>query len=293
MIRKGMILAGGTGTRLYPTTQAVTKQLLPVYDKPMIYYPLSILMMKGIKEVLIIVKPEDLSLFENLLGNGTQWGIKIRYEIQDKPRGLPDAFILGEDFIAGEPVMMILGDNIFYGSGFIKYLTQAEEIHDGASIFAFHVNNPARFGVVNFDNNGQIKSLEEKPETPKSDWAISGAYMFSPDVVELAKKLKPSKRGETEIVDLFKHYLAQGRLNVSCAPRGFAWLDTGTPSAMMQASKYIQIIEERQGTKIACLEEIAHAKGLITFEQFKNLAGQMGDNEYADYVRSIVKDYEH
>ncbi|MCB1782671.1 MAG: glucose-1-phosphate thymidylyltransferase RfbA [Alphaproteobacteria bacterium] len=293
MIRKGIILAGGTGSRLYPMTQVVTKQLLPVFDKPMIYYPLSILMMKGVQDILIIIKPEDQHLFEKLLGDGSQWGIRISYKVQLAPRGLPEAFTLGRDFIGNDPVILILGDNIFYGSGFIKHIMQMEEEHKGASIFTFRVKDPSRFGVVNFDSNGNIVDLEEKPQNPRSDWAASGLYLFDPDVVERAASLKPSERGELEIVDLLLEYHKEGRLKAARAPRGFAWLDTGTPGSMMQASQYIHIVEERQGIKIACLEEIAYQRGLISFEKLKMLASQMGNNAYAEYIRSIVNDHEH
>jgi glucose-1-phosphate thymidylyltransferase len=274
-------------------TQVTTKQLLPVYDKPMIYYPLSVMMLAGIRDILIIIKPEDQHLFERLLGNGSQWGISIKYQIQLSPRGLPEAFILGREFIGDDQVMMILGDNIFYGSGLIDFLNKTMMQGDGGRILTFQVKDPERFGVVNFGEDGSVIGMEEKPSKPLSDWAMAGMYVFDADVVEKSARLKPSQRGELEMVDLLQLYLDEGRMHAARSPRGFAWLDTGTPTAMMQASQYIQIIEARQGMKIACLEEIAYKRGFIDLAQLKALVETMNGNEYACYLRDIVKEAAH
>ena len=288
--RKGIILAGGNGTRLYPMTRVVTKQLLPVYDKPLIYYPLSIFMLLGIRDVLIIVKDYDLHLFKRLLGDGSHLGMNFTYEIQDEPRGLPEAFILGRNFIGNDPVTMALGDNIFYGSGLVTviehYMTKE---HKGACAFSYSVKDPERFGVANYDANGQLLSLVEKPQNPTSPWAVSGLYHFDNDVVKKAASLKPSPRGELEIMDLLSLYHEEGRLRVHRMPRGYAWLDTGTTEAMMKAGQYIQILEERQGIKVACLEEIAYIQKFINRDQLLALIGKIGNNTYGDYLKNLIR----
>lgn len=289
-MKKGIILAGGEGTRLHPMTKVVTKQLLPVYDKPMIFYPLSILMLMDVRDILIITKPEDLPLFERLLGDGQQIGVKISYKVQSEPRGLPDAFVLGEDFIGNDPVTLILGDNIFYGAGLITYINSCLSAHDGASIFTFNVNDPERFGVVNFNQDGTVHDLEEKPEVPRSNWAMAGLYHFNQDVVGKAASLKPSERGEVEMVDVLNAYLAEGRLKAHRMARGFAWLDTGTCEAMMEAGKYVQILEARQGIKIACIEEIAFLKGWIDAVQLKALAVPLMKSGYGTYLMRLIKE---
>ncbi len=292
MIKKAIILAGGTGSRLYPMTQIVTKQLLPVHDKPMIFYPISIIMMMGIRDILIIIKPEDQHLFEKLLGDGSQWGINIQYKVQLAPRGLPEAFIIGREFIGDEPVLMMLGDNIMYGSGLISFLQGRITDFDGASVMAFNVKDPERFGIVEFNPDGSVKSLAEKPKKPLSDWAIAGIYIFPPDVVERSSQLVPSERGEIEIIDLIRSYDDDGLLKAYKAPRGFFWLDTGTPTAIGKASQYVAIVEDRHNQKIACLEEIAFCQNYITMEQLKALATDMGKNEYSDYLWDIIKFYD-
>lgn len=287
--RKGIILAGGNGTRLYPMTRVVTKQLLPVYDKPLIYYPLSILMLLSIREVLIIVKDYDLHLFQRLLGDGSHLGMKFSYEIQDEPRGLPEAFIIGRDFIGDDPVTMALGDNIFYGSGLVTFLEYyMDKEHKGASAFSYSVKDPQRFGVANYDTQGRVISLEEKPQNPKSPWAVSGLYHFDSDVAEKAARLKPSGRGELEIMDLLSLYHQEGRLQVYRMPRGYAWLDTGTTEAMMKAGQYIQILEERQGIKVACIEEIAYIQKFINRAQLEALIAKIGNNSYSDYLKNLL-----
>lgn len=289
-MKKGIILAGGEGTRLHPMTKVVTKQLLPVYDKPLIYYPLSILMLMNVRDVLIITKPEDLPLFERLLGHGEHLGVKITYKIQLAPRGIPDAFILGRDFIGNDPVTLILGDNILYGAGLVTFINDCLSSHAGGSVFTFNVKDPERFGVVNFNDDGSVAALEEKPDNPKSRWAMAGLYHFDSDVVDIAGDLDPSDRGETEIVDVLKAYHAQGRLQAHRMARGFAWLDTGTCDAMMEAGKYVQILEERQGIKIACIEEIAFLKGWISKNDLSNLAGPLMKSGYGKYLTRLIKE---
>ena len=287
---KGIVLAGGSGTRLYPSTIVVSKQLLPVYDKPMIYYPISVLMLAGIREILIISTPHDLPNFEKLLGDGSQFGVKFSYKVQPSPDGLAQAFILGEDFIGKDSVAMVLGDNIFYGAGFsgmLKKAVKTAEQKSEATVFGYPVKDPERFGVVEFDNNGKAVSIEEKPVVPKSNYAVTGLYFYDNSVVENAKNLKPSARGELEITDLNKIYLKQNKLNVELFGRGFAWLDTGTHKSLLQAGQYVQTIEENQGIKIACLEEIAYRVGFLTKEQILETANKYKKNEYYSYVRDL------
>jgi glucose-1-phosphate thymidylyltransferase len=286
---KGIILAGGAGTRLYPITQSISKQIIPVYDKPMIYYPLSVLMLAGIREILIISTPDDISLYENLLGDGKQLGINISYKIQPSPDGLAQAFILGEEFIGDDNVCMILGDNIFYGYNFRSILEDAASLEDGATVFGYYVNDPERYGVVDFDQNGKVISIEEKPKQPKSNYAVTGLYFYSNDVVEKAKKLKPSARGELEITDLNRIYLEENKLNVKLLGRGFAWLDTGTHDSLLQASNFIATIEQRQGLKVSCIEEIAYKKGFINKEQLLKLAQPLSKNQYGEYLLRLAE----
>lgn len=288
---KGIILAGGSGTRLYPSTMSVSKQLLPVYDKPMIYHPISVLMLAGIKDILIISTPHDLPNFQKLLGTGEQFGLKFRYKEQPSPDGLSQAFILGEEFIGEDNVAMILGDNIFYGVGFSKMLAEAGNRPSGATVFGYQVKDPQRFGVVEFDNSGKAISIEEKPQNPKSNHAVTGLYFYDNKVVEYAKNLKPSPRGELEITDLNKIYLENNELNVQILGRGFAWLDTGTHQSLLQAGQYVQTIEENQGIKIACLEEIALRKGFLTTEQVIKIASKYKNNEYFSYVLSCAENF--
>lgn len=285
---KGIILAGGTGTRLHPATQVISKQLLPVYDKPMIYYPLSILMLAEIREILIISTPQDIGKFEQLLGDGSQWGITLKYKVQPKPEGLAQAFLLAEEFLDNSPACLILGDNIYYGSGITDILKEAQA-KDGATVFAYQVADPERYGVVEFDNNHRVVSLEEKPIEPKSDFAVTGLYFYNADVVNYAKKVVPSKRGELEITDLNKLYLASGKLNVVTMKRGFAWLDTGTHDSLLGASNFIQTVEHRQGIKIACLEEIALHKRWISKEDIAFILKGMGKSTYVDYLHKVLK----
>ena len=284
---KGIILAGGSGTRLYPITKSLSKHLIPIYDKPMIYYPLSVLMLSGIREVLIITTPDHLELYKKILGSGNTLGMKISYEIQNKPRGLPDAFIVGENFIASDKVALILGDNLFYGQGFTPVLNKASSLQKGALIFGYYVNNPKEFGVVEFDEEGNVISLEEKPDKPKSNYAVPGLYFFDEEVVDLAKKLKPSSRGELEIIDLLKEYLKKGTLKIELLGRGFAWLDTGTCDGLLEASNFVRTIQKRQGLFIACIEEIALKKGFIDKEKLKALTDNIMDTEYGRYIKMI------
>ncbi len=281
---KGMILAGGKGTRLYPLTQAISKQLLPVYDKPMIYYPLSMLMLAHIREILIITTPEDQPQYQRLLGDGSQWGLSFAYKVQTEPRGLADAFIVGSDFIANQPAALILGDNIFYGHGMPQLLQKAAAIESGALIFAYPVRDPERYGVVEFDEDGQALSLEEKPEKPRSQYAVPGIYFYDNRVVDFARNLKPSPRGEIEITDLNKVYMALGELKVEPIGRGVAWLDAGMHHSLLQASNFVQAVEERQGMMISCPEEIAYRLGFIDREQLRNLAQTFNGNRYGDYL---------
>jgi len=285
---KGIILAGGAGTRLYPITKSISKQIIPIYDKPMIYYPLSVLMLAGIRDILIISTPKDIHLYEDLLGNGNQFGINISYEIQPSPDGLAQAFIISERFIGNDNVCLILGDNIYYGYGFSKILNRSAELKDGAIVFGYYVNDPERYGVVEFDKEGNVLSLEEKPEKPKSNYAVTGLYFYSNDVIEKAKSLKPSKRGELEITDLNRIYMQENRLQVELLGRGFAWLDTGTHESLLEASNYIATIEHRQGLKIACIEEIAYSKGFITKEQLIGLGNELKNNQYGKYLLKIA-----
>lgn len=286
---KGIVLAGGSGTRLYPSTIGISKQLLPIYDKPMIYYPISVLMLAGIREILIISTPQDLPNFEKLLGTGEQFGLKFSYKEQPSPDGLAQAFILGEEFIGKDSVALVLGDNIFYGPGFSAMLQNAVELTESkdATIFGYHVKDPERFGVVEFDKNGKAISIEEKPKVPKSTYAVTGLYFYDNSVVEYAKNLKPSTRGELEITDLNKIYLEKGKLNVELFGRGFAWLDTGTHRSLLQAAQYVQTIEENQGIKIACLEEIAYRMGFLTKDEIVKFSESYKNNEYYTYVRNL------
>ena len=287
--RKGIILAGGSGTRLYPTTQVISKQLLPVFDKPMIFYPLTTLMAAGIRDILIISTPEDTPNFERLLNDGSQWGLNIKYAVQPSPDGLAQAFIIGEEFIGDSCCSMVLGDNIFYGSDFKKTTIEAAEQKDGACVFAYQVSDPERYGVVEFDNDFKALSLEEKPENPKSNYAVTGLYFYDNSIVEIAKSIKPSWRGELEITDVNKIYLEQNKLNVKVLERGTAWLDTGTHDSLLDASQYVATIEKRQGLKIACPEEIAWENNWISSEEFQTLADNYGKSSYADYLHKLIK----
>lgn len=286
---KGIILAGGTGTRLHPLTLSVSKQLMPVYDKPMIYYPLSVLMLAGIREILIITTPQDQLAFQHLLGDGSQWGLSLSYEIQDSPDGLAQAFLIGEAFIADDNVALVLGDNIFYGHGLDMLLNKAVNRDSGATIFGYYVRDPERYGVVDFDEHGNARSLEEKPTKPKSNYAVTGLYFYDHHVVEHAKQIRPSDRGELEITDLNIRYLDRGELKVEFMGRGYAWLDTGTHDSLLSAANYIQVMEERQGLKIACPEEIAYRKGFIDAAQLEHLASSLSKNGYGEYLLGLLE----
>ncbi|APC79755.1 TPA: glucose-1-phosphate thymidylyltransferase RfbA [Clostridium botulinum] len=284
---KGIILAGGSGTRLYPCTKAISKQIIPVYDKPMIYYPLSVLMLAGIREVLIISTERDISLFKELLGNGNQLGINFSYKIQREPKGIGEAFILGKEFIGNDSCCLILGDNIFYGQGFTPILKKATSIKDEATIFAYYVNNPCDYGIVEFDKNNNVISLEEKPKNPKSNYAVPGLYFYDNSVINIASNIKPSLRGELEITDINKTYLEQKKLKVQALGRGFAWLDTGTHESMLEASNFVQTVQKRQGLYIACIEEIAYRNGFIDKEQLYKLAKLLEKTEYGRYLMML------
>ena len=290
---KGIVLAGGSGTRLYPLTLALSKQLLPVYDKPMIYYPLTTLMLAGVRDILIISTPRDTPMFEAALGDGSQWGVNLSYGVQQAPKGIAEAFLVGADFIAGEPCALVLGDNIFFGHGMGEYLRDAVARRQGATIFGYRVRDPERYGVVEFDDANRVVSLEEKPKAPKSDWAVTGIYFYDESVVERAKSLKPSARGELEITDLNRLYLDDKRLHVEMMGRGFAWLDTGTHESLHEAAAFIKVIEMRQGLKIACPEEIAFNLGYIDAAHVERLAQSLGKTEYARYLIDLVRAHPH
>jgi len=286
---KGIILAGGSGSRLYPSTKVISKQLLPIYDKPMIYYPLSVLMLAGIKEILIISTPKDISRYEELLNDGNNLGIKIQYKVQPSPNGLAEAFILGEQFIGSDSVCLILGDNIFYGQGFSTLLQQSSSLNEGGIIYAYQVSDPKRFGIIEFDQNLNIKSIEEKPEKPKSNYAVTGIYFYDNNVIEIAKNLKPSDRGELEITSINQEYLKQGLLKSTILGRGFAWLDTGTAQSLLDAGQFVQTIEKRQGYKIACIEEIAYHNNWINQNQLSKIIKSYNPCDYRDYLLNIMK----
>lgn len=286
---KGIVLAGGSGTRLYPITKAVSKQLLPLYDKPMIYYPISVLMLAGIREILIISTPRDLPMYKELLGDGSSFGIKLSYEVQDNPNGLAEAFIIGEEFIGSDNVALILGDNIFHGHRFTEILQRAKDLREGAVIFGYYTNNPEDFGVVEFDREWNVLSIEEKPDNPKSNYVVPGLYFYDNDVIEIARNVKPSDRGEVEITSVNEEYLKRGKLKVELLGRGMAWLDTGTHEGLLEASNFIETIQKRQGLYIACLEEIAYLKGYIDDEELLKTANELKKTDYGQYLFNLVK----
>jgi glucose-1-phosphate thymidylyltransferase len=287
---KGIVLAGGSGTRLYPLTRSVSKQLMPVYDKPMIYYPLATLLIAGVREILVITTPEDEPQFRRLLGDGSQWGISLEFAVQHRPEGIAQAFLIGEPFIDNSPVCLILGDNIFYGHGLPQQIRKAAELRRGATVFGYYVRDPHRYGVVHFDGQGRVLDIEEKPVQPKSNYAVSGLYFYDHKVVEMAKSIRPSARGELEITDLNRAYLEQGELQVELLGRGVAWLDTGTHASLLDAANYIKVIEERQGLKIACLEEIAYRMGYIDAEQVRRAAEMLKKNSYGHYLSNLLRE---
>ena len=287
--RKGIILAGGSGTRLYPVTQAVSKQLMPVYDKPMVYYPLTTLMLAGVKDVLLISTPQDTPRFEHLLGDGSQWGMNIQYAVQPSPDGLAQAFIIGKNFVGNHPSALVLGDNIFYGHDLVKLLSNANNCTSGASVFAYHVHDPERYGVVDFDDQQRALSIEEKPKAPKSNYAVTGLYFYDQQVCGIAEDIKPSPRGELEITDVNKRYLEQGQLNVEIMGRGYAWLDTGTHDSLLEAAGFIATLQKRQGLMVACPEEIAYAQKWITAEAVQKLAAPLSKNGYGQYLLNLIK----
>jgi glucose-1-phosphate thymidylyltransferase len=287
---KGIVLAGGSGTRLHPVTRAISKQLLPIYDKPMIYYPISVLLMAGIREILIISTPNDLPLFERLLGDGADWGVRFEYAEQDQPRGLAEAFLIGEKFIAGEPCALVLGDNIFYGHGLSQLLREAKEATDTATVFAYHVQDPERYGVVEFNQVDRAISIEEKPTAPRSPWAVTGLYFYDADVVDIAKGVRPSPRGELEITDVNRAYMKAGKLSVKKLGRGYAWLDTGTHQSLIEASEFVRTIQQRQGIKICAPEEIAFNLGFIDATQLDHLGAALGKTDYGAYLCALAKE---